>query len=173
MQNLPPDYDHVSDDKQIHGQQVDQKVQETTEFVIEKYKTAVRELQTWIEEHGDVYEEYVHLKEQYERATEEMKAACRMVGGELQAGPTRFVVTPSYKKWLDYETLTAMLSPEQMWTVDTITTVTRDVDMKKFQRLCDAGLIPEEARLAAYREEEKSKSVRMIEDDTYGQPNQT
>lgn len=172
MHNLPPDYDHTIDDEQIHSQHQDPKTQEAVNLMSDKYKRAVAELQAWIEANEEVYEEYTALKEQYDRAVEDMKAACRMVGGEVQAGPTRFAVTTSYKKWLDRDTLISMLTPDQMLIVDGITTVTHEIDMKKFQRLCDAGVLPEEVRLAAYREEEKSKSVRMIDDDTYGQPNQ-
>lgn len=126
--------------------------------IIEKYMALNSEVEAL--EKSEIVQRYLSLKNELETSEAEVKTLAKENKEDVAAGNVRFQYVERYRKWFDYEAAVSAVGKKLKPVIDEITVITKEIDTDKFTDLVRSGVIPEEARVQAYREEQISAQVR-------------
>lgn len=130
---------------------------------IERYIQAKQEMKDFCFHNREILELHDSLQLTINKLEDEIKEEAKACKYDIEAGDYRFQFIPRYRKWIDYgkalETVGEGLKP----VLDGITRFKAEVDYEEFIKLCRSGVLPDEARVVAYREEETAPAVKINE----------
>jgi len=140
-----------------------------------KSKTELRPVAEWTEIYVDLKKQiekmeadskiaaYKELLEEFEIAKEAVKNQVKENKESLELDGQVFQYQSAYKKWIDYDIASKLVGRQNQGKLDEITSFEANVDMKKFIEMCREGVFPENAHVGAYKEEEKSPRVVIVD----------
>jgi len=126
---------------------------------LENYAAQLEIRNTFIESHREILTTWEKILANVSKAEMEVVEYCKKQKEDAQAGNTVFKFTQPYKKWIDFDAALLEVPEDKLDMLNSITTVKKEVDMKKFIDLCREGVFPDSARIVAYREEAMSPRV--------------
>lgn len=119
-------------------------------------------LEDFIDKNSDVISQYLSLQEDVDLAESQLK---EVIKETRENAYTRFGVyryVPVWKKYIDYAEALNSASPEEKKKIQEITTITANVDMKKFDDMVKNLEIRRDVWVKAYKEEPMKGRVNFI-----------
>lgn len=129
-------------------------------IVTENYDVAVRDLGAFRFDHAEVIEEFEHLQKAVEEAKNALIDYAKQNKISMKTEYDQFNFVQPYKKHYDVKIaldLAKELGCSQA--VNECIEIETSIDMEKFDKLVDAGQIPLDIRVKAYKEEPMSARV--------------